>query len=86
MTLSHWKFMQITRKILKQKDEQLTTNDPIIDKVIEKHKERSRDGMIRFGVSMDKNTKTEEETLLDIQEELMDGVCYIEKLLQIRRK
>ena len=85
MSLSHWKFMQITRKILKQKDEQLTTNDPIIDKVIEKHKERSRDGMIRFGVSMDKNTKTEEETLLDIQEELMDGVCYIEKLLQIRK-
>ena len=77
--------MQTTRKILKQKDEQLTTNDPIIDKVIEKHKERSRDGMLRFGVSMDKNTKTEEETLLDIQEELMDGVCYIEKLLQIRK-
>lgn len=77
--------MQTTRKILKQKDEQLTTNDPIIDKVIEKHKERSRDGMIRFGVSMDKNNKTEEETLLDIQEELMDGVCYIEKLLQIRK-
>tara|TARA_Y100001951_G_scaffold13454_1_gene8806 strand:- start:97 stop:348 length:252 start_codon:yes stop_codon:yes gene_type:complete len=80
-----FKFMQTTRKILKQKDEQLTTNDPIIDKVIEKHKERSRDGMIRFGVSMDKNNKTEEETLLDIQEELMDGVCYIEKLLQIRK-
>ena len=66
--------MQVTRKILKQKDKQLTTNDPIIDKVIEKH-----------GVSMDKNNKTEEETLLDIQEELMDGVCYIEKLLQIRK-
>ena len=83
--MKFFKFMQVTRKILKQKDKQLTTNDPIIDKVIEKHKERSRDGMIRFGVSMDKNNKTEEETLLDIQEELMDGVCYIEKLLQIRK-
>ena len=61
--------------------------DPIIEKVIKKHENRGNKGMKKFGISMNKKNKSLQKWLLDLQEELMDGTCYIEKILnKIKRK
>ena len=54
--------------------------DPIIKKVIEKFLERSDVGYDKYKVTLDQDSKSINEWLNNIQEELMDAVNYIEKL------
>ena len=51
------------------------------------NKDRGNKGMKKFGISMNKKNKSLQKWLLELQEELMDGTCYIEKILdKIKRK
>lgn len=54
--------------------------DQILQNVIEKFNKRSAQGIAKYGTTLaDNNT---DDFLTHLQEELMDAVCYIEKLKQ----
>jgi hypothetical protein len=54
--------------------------DPIVEAVREKLKQRSSIGIKKYGTTLaDNNT---DDFLNHLQEELMDGILYIEKLKQ----
>jgi len=57
--------------------------DPIIQKVVEKFISRSNVGFDKYKVTLDEDSKSINEWLENIQEELMDAVNYIEKLKAI---
>ncbi len=56
--------------------------DPVVQRVIDKYKQRSRVGFIKYEVSMADNPKELKGWLIDLQEELMDATNYIERILQ----
>lgn len=49
--------------------------------VIEKIRERAEVGKSKYGVTMERSDLDIEAWLIHLQEELMDGVVYVEKLL-----
>ena len=57
--------------------------DPIIQKVVEKFISRSDVGFDKYKVTLDEDSKSINEWLNNIQEELMDAVNYIEKLKSV---
>ena len=56
--------------------------DPIVEKVINKMKARSRDGIIKYGTTLYDSPDEFYKFLNHLQEELMDATLYIEKLKQ----
>lgn len=58
-------------------------NDPIIEAVIKKVRGRSETGIKKYGTTLEENDK--DDFLVHLQEELMDAVNYVEKLIQDRR-
>tara|TARA_X000000368_G_scaffold376048_1_gene328850 strand:+ start:80 stop:340 length:261 start_codon:yes stop_codon:yes gene_type:complete len=54
--------------------------DPVIQKVVEKFISRSNVGFDKYKITLDQDSKSINEWLNNIQEELMDAVNYIEKL------
>mgnify|MGYP001388398616 FL=1 len=57
--------------------------DPIIQKVVEKFISRSDVGYSKYKVTLEQDSKSINEWLNNIQEELMDAVNYIEKLKSV---
>ena len=57
--------------------------DPIIQKVVEKFISRSDVGFSKYKVTLNEDSKSINEWLNNIQEELMDAVNYIEKLKSV---
>ena len=53
--------------------------DPIVQTVTDRFHERSREGMVAYGVSMADNPAGALEWLNNLQEELMDAVLYLER-------
>jgi len=53
----------------------------IEERVILKIRERSEKGIEEHGATMERNDLSIEEWLIHLQDELMDGAIYIEKLL-----
>ena len=49
--------------------------------VIEKIRSRAEVGKSKYGVTMERSDLDVEAWLIHLQEELMDGVVYVEKLL-----
>ena len=56
--------------------------DPIVEKVIDTMRARSRDGIIKYGTTLYDSPDGFYKFLNHLQEELMDGILYIEKLKQ----
>lgn len=56
------------------------TKDYTVDKVINKFKERSEKGIIKYGTTLSDNPAPLLEWLEHLQEELMDATLYIERL------
>ena len=54
-------------------------SDPIVDQVIKKFQSRSDVGARKYGTTLHENNH--DNYLLHLQEELMDGCNYIEKLI-----
>ena len=59
------------------------TRDVIIDRVIEKIKNRSDVGFKKYGVTLKDDNQSLDIWITHIQEELMDAVNYIEKVKDI---
>ena len=51
-------------------------------KVIKKHNERHQECMKNFGVTMYENDKPLKDWVLDAQQESMDHILYLEKILK----
>lgn len=56
--------------------------DKIVQKVVNKYRERSEVGIRKYGVTMDRDDLSLIEWLNHLQDELMDATIYIEKLKQ----
>ena len=57
--------------------------DKIIERVINKIKQRSDVGYKKYGVTLQDDDQTLDKWLTHIQEELMDAVNYIEKVKSV---
>ena len=58
--------------------------DPIVEKVLNKFKARSRDGIIKYNTTLYDNPDGFYAFLTHLQEELMDATLYIEKLKNLK--
>jgi hypothetical protein len=54
--------------------------DPVVNRVIQKFVIRSRDGMDRYGITMEENEASKMAWVEAAQEELMDAILYLERL------
>ena len=59
---------------------QINMTDSIVESVLDKFKERSKEGIKKYGVTLDREDLNGLEWLTHLQEELMDATLYIEKL------
>tara|TARA_R110002049_G_scaffold199037_1_gene369096 strand:- start:27355 stop:27543 length:189 start_codon:yes stop_codon:yes gene_type:complete len=56
--------------------------DSIVESVLIKYKKRSKVGIKKYNVTLDREDLTELEWLIHAQEEAMDLSLYLEKLIQ----
>jgi len=59
---------------------QIKMTDSIVESVLNKFKERSEEGIKKYGVTLDRKDLSPLEWLNHLQEELMDATLYIERL------
>jgi hypothetical protein len=60
--------------------------DPIVESIIDRFKERSDEGIKKYGVTMARKDLSSLEWLIHLQEELMDAILYAEKLKEDLKK
>jgi succinate dehydrogenase flavin-adding protein (antitoxin of CptAB toxin-antitoxin module) len=58
------------------------TSDSIVNSVIEKFKSRSDFGLQKYGTTLDRDDLSILQWITHAQEELMDGILYLEKIKQ----
>lgn len=56
------------------------SGDSIVDSVIQKFLQRSAIGKEKYGVTLDRTDLSVKDWIQHAQEELMDGILYLEKL------
>lgn len=59
-----------------------SVGDSVVDSVIRKFAERSRVGQEKYGTTLDRTDLKTLDWIIHAQEELMDGILYLEKLKQ----
>jgi uncharacterized protein (DUF3820 family) len=57
--------------------------DSVTESVRAKFEERAKQGFIKYGVTMDRGDLSKRQWLIHSQEEAMDFVVYLEKLIQL---
>ena len=63
-----------------------TSGDPVVESVRARLLERSLAGQRKYGVTLARQDLLFDDWLVHLQEELMDGILYIERTLQEYRK
>lgn len=58
------------------------TSDSIVNAVMEKFKSRSDIGLQKYGTTLDRDDLSLLQWITHAQEELMDGILYLEKIKQ----
>jgi len=67
----------------------MESTDTIVNSIIQKFLQRSNLGKQKYGVTLDRTDLEPHDWIQHAQEELMDGILYLEKLkqtLQVTRK
>lgn len=59
------------------------TRDSIVNSIIQKFTERSELGINKYGTTLDRNDLSLLQWVNHAQEELMDGILYLEKIKEI---
>lgn len=54
--------------------------DPIVQSVVDHLQRRSEEGLIKYGVTLERDDLNFAQWLVHLQQEMMDAVLYIEKL------
>lgn len=62
------------------------TKDTIVERVIERFKERSEVGIEKYGVTLDRTDLSTLQWMVHFREELMDGLLYLERVIQDTKK
>jgi hypothetical protein len=57
--------------------------DTIVESVIQKFKQRSGVGIEKYGTTLDREDLSTIDWIIHAQEELMDGILYLEKLKKL---
>jgi hypothetical protein len=61
--------------------------DKIVQQVVDKFAERSNKGIEKYGTTLEDNNADMLEWLTHLQEEMMDGVLYIERMkVELKKK
>jgi hypothetical protein len=60
--------------------------DSIVESVIEQFKQRSNVGINKYGTTLDRNDLSTLEWMIHFREELMDGLLYLERVIQDNKK
>ena len=82
--LENQKLNNLNKFIKGKLDESLKGNitiDPIVNRIIKKHLDRHKEGMLNFGKTMSDNSKPFIHWVKEAQEESMDFILYLEKTL-----
>jgi hypothetical protein len=61
-------------------DNNILTKDSIVNNIIQKFAERSNVGIEKYGTTLDRNDLSLLQWITHAQEELMDGILYLEKI------
>ena len=56
--------------------------DSIVESIVEQFRQRSRVGQAKYGTTLDRTDLKPLDWIQHAQEELMDGILYLEKLKQ----
>lgn len=64
----------------------INESDSIVKKTIEEFIERAEKGKKKYGVSLDRTDLIDIEYLQHLKEELMDGILYLNKYLEMNKK
>ena len=57
--------------------------DSVVESIIKKFQQRSELGQKKYGVTLDRTDLKPMDWIVHAQEELMDGILYLEKLKKI---
>jgi len=57
----------------------------ILDEVIEDFKAREQRGIMKYGVTMDRDDLLNDEWIQHFMEELMDAILYLKKIQKIKK-
>ena len=60
--------------------------DSVVSSIISKFEERARIGQIKYGKTLDRNDLSFLEWINHAQEELMDGILYLEKIKKLAQE
>jgi hypothetical protein len=60
--------------------------DTIVEAVINQFKERSSVGINKYGVTLDRKDLSTLQWMIHFREELMDGLLYLERIIQDTEK
>ena len=60
--------------------------DPVIERVVDKFKQRSDVGYKKYGITLDEDPSKVVDWLNHLQEELMDAVLYLQKAKETYEK
>jgi len=60
--------------------------DPVVERVVDKFKQRSDVGYKKYGVTLDEDPSKMIDCLNHLQEELMDAVLYLQKAKETYEK
>lgn len=61
---------------------QVTTEDKVVETVVNRYLQRSDEGMVKYGISLEDNNV--DNFYVHLQEELMDATLYLQKLVNQR--
>ena len=71
---------------LYMKFKQEKMKDTIVESVIKQFKERSSVGINKYGVTLDRTDLSTLQWMIHFREELMDGLLYLERIIQDTEK
>lgn len=64
----------------------INETDSIVKKTIDEFIERADKGKKKYGVSLDRTDLIDMEYLQHLKEELMDGILYLNKFMEMNKK
>jgi hypothetical protein len=79
MSISHTGMVYFGTEAKPYKETEVV-KDTIVESVVKQFKERSEVGIAKYGVTLDRDDLSTLEWLINLQQEMMDGILYIEKL------
>lgn len=84
MSISHTGMVYFGTEAKPYKETEI--QDSIVNSVVNRFKERSEVGIAKYGTTMDRKDLSTLEWMIHFREELMDGLLYLERVIQDTQK